>query len=263
MSKFKVINLIDKIFVSCCVFLAIFAWINFYIRNLWATFVLSLIFSFAVVFLLYYFLNKKTEKTNINKKQLEQMNKILLAFRLASKKEQIEIIKSALEKQHETKQENNKLTYVDALGKHLVILALDLQKFTENDLLNILNKHYSKSINCYDIFCNEHTNINCNLLKNAKINLISNKNLYENYILNSEKELDCEFLNSSSSKLTFKDILNTFFLPSKAKSYFLCGLILIFSSIILPYYFYYIVVGSTLLLFAIICKLLPKFKNNS
>lgn len=261
MSKFKIVNLIDKIFVSFCVFLAIFAWINFYIRNLWATFVLSLIFSFAVVFLLYYFLNKKTEKTDLNKKQLEQMNKMLLAFRLASKKEQFEIIKSALEKQCDVKQETDKLTYVDALGKHVVILALDLQKLTENDLINILNKHYSKSINCYDIFCNEHTNINCNFLKNAKINLIGNKSLYENYILKSGKELESEFLNSSASKLTFKDILNAFFLPNKAKSYFICGLVLIFSSIILPYYFYYIVVGSMLMMFAIICKILPKFKK--
>ena len=43
MSRFKIINLFDKIFVTSAIFLIIFAWINFYIRDLYTTFILSII----------------------------------------------------------------------------------------------------------------------------------------------------------------------------------------------------------------------------
>ncbi len=263
MSKFGIVNLIDKIFVSVSIFLIIFAWINFYLRNLWATFILSLIFSFAIVFILYYFLNKKDEKINLNKKQLEDMNRTLLAFKLAPKSEQLNIIKMAIEKEHEVKSENNKISYIDAFGKHLIILAIDLQKITENDLINLLNKNYKKDIDCFDIICNEHDNINTEFLKNKKINLINSKILYKNYILKSGKELNVDKLNTNITKIKFKDILKNIFTPQKAKTYFICGLVLIFSSIILPYHFYYIIVGSMLMLFAVICKIKPKFDNKN
>ena len=49
--------------------------------------------------------------------------------------------------------------------------------------------------------------------------------------------------------------MKNFIQPKKAKSYFCCGLLLIFSGFIIPMKTYYFVLGSLLLLFAIMCKL--------
>lgn len=260
MSKFWLINLIDKVFITVCVFLAIFAWINFYIRDLWTTFLLSIVFTFAIVFVLYYFLGKKHEKINLTKKQLSEMNKYLLAFRLTNKNEQLNIIKELLSKEHETKLDNGYLTYSDAFGKHLVIIATHFQKLNENDLINILNEYFNEKFDCFDIICNDFSNLNTEILKNKKIIMIDGKKLYNDYFMKYGIYPNTENLNENITKLKFKDIANNIFLPQKAKSYFLCGLVLIFSSIILPYHFYYIIFGSMLMMFAIICKILPKIK---
>lgn len=260
MSRFWIVNLIDKIFISCCVFLAIFAWINFYVKNLWATFCLSLIFTFAIVFVLYYFLNKKHERCNLTKAQKQQMDKTILAFRLLKKEEQTQLIKKAISKEHEVKQFNNKLFFNDAFGKHLIVLATHLQKLDETEFLNVLAENANVEADCIDVFCIEHENLNTHILNNKKINLINANKIYTNYLTKHNIFPSTENLNTNVAKFKFKDLLNSMFLPNRAKSYFLCGLILIFSSIILPYHFYYIIFGSMLLLFAIICKILPKVK---
>ena len=142
MSKFKFINLIDKIFVSAGVFLIVFAWINFYIRNLWATFWLSIFFSFAIVFLLYYFLGKKHEKEFASKQEMNEMNTYFLAFRLMGKTEQLNLLRQMIAKQANlTKNEillnNKKLCYNDADGLHLIIVATHLTRIDDNELINL------------------------------------------------------------------------------------------------------------------------------
>ena len=80
MSKFKIFNLFDKLFITVAIFLIAYAWINFYIRSLWITFVLSLIITFASVFVLYYFLNKKSSKVALSNKEKAEINKTFYIF---------------------------------------------------------------------------------------------------------------------------------------------------------------------------------------
>lgn len=263
MSRFWIVNLIDKIFISTAVFLIIFAWINFYIKDLWATLFLSLIFSFAIIFLLYYFLNRKHEKENLSKQEVNEMNKCILAFRLMNKTEQLNLIKKLKTKEissGEISVLNKKLTFTDQNGTHLVIVATNITKIDDNELINLINENYNSKYDCYDIYCNETAVLNIDILKNKKIFLINKKKIFEQM----KKHNLCpntENLNPSITKYKFKDFAKAMFLPNKAKSYFLCGLILIFSSIILPHHLYYIIFGSMLMLFAIVCKILPKVAN--
>lgn len=262
MTRFWLVNLIDKIFVTVAVFLIIFAWINFYINNLWTTFLLSLIFSFAIVFLLYYFLGKKQEKVNFSKQEIDEMNKCFLAFRLMNRADQQNLIKKLLIEEKRCNEtdiliKNKKLFYKDELGNHLIIIATNTPKIDDNEFINLINEYYENKFDCYEIICNECYVLNKNILKDKKITFITQKDLYKR-LKASNLCPNTEFLNLSSTKFKFKDIAKSMFLPSKAKSYFLCGLILIFSSIILPFNFYYIIIGSMLMLFAIICKILPK-----
>lgn len=261
MTKFWIISLIDWVFISISVFLIVFAWINFYVRNLWATFWISLLFSFAILFLIYWFLSKKQEKTKINKKQTAEINKCFLAFRLSSKSEQINLLKKIIAKEHEVDKTIKNLIYQDDFGKHKVIIATNIKKLNNDDLINILNENFDNSCDCYDIFCNEWEILNTEILKNKKIFLIDSKKLYFDYFLKHNIFPKFDNLNLETKKLKFKEIAFNMFNQSKARTYFLCGLVLVFSSLILPHHYYYIIFGSMLLLFAIICKILPKIKN--
>ena len=261
MSKYKIVNLIDKIFISVAVFLIIYAWINFYIKNLWTTFFLSLIFTFAVLFILFYFTEKKQNKISLNKKNIDEMNKFFLAFRLSSKAKKLELLEKIIAFDSKTQIENEKLYFFSNEEKNLVILSTHIDKLTQANLIEILDQNYEDYVDNFYIFCNEiNPNVNTKIFKNKNIYLIDKQALYKDYFLKYNTFPDDSDLSSGITKLKFMDILKGMFTPNKARSYFFCGLILIFSSIILPYHVYYLIFGSTLLLFSIICKILPKFK---
>ncbi len=262
MSKFKIINLIDKLFVTITIFLIIFAWINFYIQNLWITFVLSLIFSSACVFVLYYFLDKSQQKENIKKDSISKINDNFLYFRLLSHEKKLSLLNSILSLDYETSIINSTLTYSSVNKKHLVIIATNLEKIDQNELINLLSEYSDIKIDCIDIICSDFdTNINTKIFKDKEINLVNKTKLYNEFFKQHDLYPNSDNIDKSINKLKFIDILRAVFAPRKAKSYFFCGLILIFSSIILPYNTYYIIVGSMLLLFSIICKIYPKIHH--
>ena len=263
MSKFKIVNLFDKIFVSVSIFLIIYAWLNFYIRNLFSTFILSLIFSSAIIFVLYYFLNKKQERVKLSKKSTDEMNKSFLSFRLTPKKEKLDLLYQIFSREYETKLDNGILSYVKDEKKHIVLIATHIDRINENELINLVDEFANLDFDVIDIICQDVSqNINSNIFIDKKIVFLTKEKLYTDYFSKYSIFPDDSKIDTSITKLKFRDILKNFFLPEKARSYFFCGLILIFSSIILPYHIYYILFGSTLLIFAIVCKLLPKIKKN-
>ena len=160
---------------------------------------------------------------------------------------------------HQTKIKKGVLFYEKDNKQHQIILATHFDKVNQKTLLNLLDEN-ATNVDCYDIICASSEYINPNIYTNKSI-LITNKEKLYKLFVETGVFPNIEILTKNISKPKFKDILRKFFVPEKSKSYFFCGLILIFSSIILPYHYYYIVFGSVLLMFSIICKLLPKFKD--
>lgn len=263
MSKFGIINLIDKIFVTLAIFLIIYAWINFYVRDLWATFVLSVIFTFACVFLLYFAINKKQAKKNISTKKNKEIDENFLAFKLLNKQEKLELLNSILIKDYITILKKNCLSFVKDNKKFLVIIATHIKQMSQEDLLNTIDLNHSQQCDGFLVICNDvSTNINTKIFNNKSIEIVTKTKLYSNYFEKHNLYPDKSEINFNSTKLSWTDILKGVFIPKKSKAYFVYGLLLIFSSLILPYHAYYIVFGSMLLLFSVICKILPKFTNN-
>ncbi len=258
MSRFKIVNLIDKLFISTAVFLIVFAWINFYIRNLWTTFILSIIFSGALLFVIFYISDKKKSKISQSKSENEKFNKYILAFRLTPKQKKYQLLYEILKNRYETTLTNNLLIYKKDNKRHLVIIATYIEKLSDNDIINLIDEYLIDEIDCLDIICNQNISTRKNFLNNLEINIIDSEKLYTDYFIASNTYPNLENLNQNISKTSFKTIIKNMFIPERAKSYFFCGLILIFSSIILPYHYYYLIFGSTLLLFSIACKLIPK-----
>ncbi len=263
MSRFKLFNLIDQLFISICIFLVVYSWVNFYIRDLWTTFILSLVFSFAIIFVIFYYLDRhKTKKIN-TKKKADEIAKYHLAFRLMSRSQKLELLTSTLSDKPSISLNNDNLTYMTNNKKHLILLATHLEKLTQNDLINLLEGLSNKDIDIIEIICNTCTIINTKLFKDKDIVIIDRDRLYRDYFEASNIYPDISLIDNSITKFNWREFLLNLFKPNKSKSYFLAGFILLFSSIILPYHIYYRVVGTVLMIFALACKLLPKFKKRS
>lgn len=261
MSRFKIINLIDKIFVSVAIFLIIFAWINFFIRNLWLSFVFSLIFSSASIFILFFFMNKHHQKTLTNKNHIKDMNEKFLAFMLLSKTEQLKLLSSIIEKDFECLKLKDSLIFSKNNEITQLMISLENEKISQFNLIKLIQKT-EKNIRNLIIVCNDFDfNINSKILKNLSVEFVSKKELYENYFLPKSIFPNCSNLNVENERKNLKIIVKNFINPKKSKPYFLCGLVLIFSSIILPFHTYYLIFGSILLSLSILCKLQPIFKH--
>lgn len=256
MSKFKVVNLIDKLFVSISIFLICYAWVNFYIRSLWTTFFISLFLTACLVFILYHFLTKKNERKRTSAKENAEINKNWLVFKLLPQKERVDFLKTVLEKNYSCELHDNILTYKKDDKFHLVIFASQFDVLKQNDLLNLLADFVFSKVDVIDIVCSDAQSLNTKIFKDKEINIINKQKLYDIFkSANLFPKIDN--LNLEANKIKFKDIVKGMFSSNKARSYFLCGLVLIFSSIILPYHVYYLIFGSMLLLFAVICKIMP------
>ena len=144
----------------------------------------------------------------------------------------------------------------------MLITQTDFDIIDSNILINIISNLDIKNIDILNIVCSEHTaNINKKILKNLEINFITKKMLYLDFFNKHNIYPNKENIVLNKPTFCLKNFLYSLFLPNKAKGYFFCGSILLFSSIILPYHYYYIIVGSILVLFGIICKILPNVKN--
>ena len=261
MSKFKIINLIDKVFITVAIFLVIYAWINFFIRNLWLTFMLSLTFSFACVFLLLHFLQKQQTKKSVNKKYLSDIEEKFLAFRLMNNSDQLNLIANIISKESKCEIKNNCLLFEKDNKTHQILIATHIEILTQFELINLLRK-LEKNIDVLFVFCcDSHANSNTEILKDLEVKIFNKKKIYDEFFMRLNTFPDCSKLQTKKEKIKLKDLATSIFVPHKAKSYFLCGLVLIFSSIILPYHTYYLIFGSLLLIFSVICKLRPFFKR--
>ena len=183
--------------------------------------------------------------------------------KISIKKEKLDLLYQIFSREYETKLDNGILSYVKDDKKHIVLIATHIDRINENELINLVDEFVNLDFDVIDIICQDVSqNINSNIFIDKKIVFLTKEKLYTDYFSKYSIFPDDSKIDTSITKLKFRDILKNFFLPEKARSYFFCGLILIFSSIILPYHIYYILFGSTLLIFAIVCKLLPKIKKN-
>ena len=256
MSKFKIVNILDKLFIACAIFLIAFAWINFYIRNLWTTFFIALALSISICFIINFFSEKKEAKV-INKKTTEEkINNSFFNFKLMTREEKFKVLSNVF-KDYELKIRLGNLFAKLGEKNCQIILATHIDILNQNLLINLLDEH-AKNADKYIILCNEDATTNKNIYKDREIEIINKLKLYELFEANNCVP-NGENINSKINKPSFRELFSLMFARKKAKGYFFCGLILIFSSIILPYHRYYLIIGSMLLSFSVVCKL----KKNS
>ncbi len=217
-------------------------------------------FSFAVVYLIFYFFNKKQAKKTSKKKYLCDIEENFLAFRLMSKSNQLLLINTIIKIDHNTRILSDGIIYKKDNQTHMILIATANEKISQFDFINLIQG--KDKFDVIEIVCNDYdSSINTQILANTNIQFITKKKLFDEYFFKHSIFPNHNILNTKKTQLKLKEILKNFIVPNKAKSYFLCGLILIFSSIILPYHYYYLIFGSVLLILSVLCKLEPLFKH--
>ena len=261
MTKFKIINFIDKLFITFSSFLVIYAWINFYIRDILTTFILSLIFSVSCTYILFWILEKKKNKKLLSAKEKEEINKNFLAFRIMPLKEKIALVNKILSINFETKANSKCIIYNNNEETHTIIFATNLTQINQENLINILEEHSIKTTHL-EIVCQDmNSNVNCKFLNNLKIEFINKTKLYNDFFKKHNIFPNTSILNNKELKFNWKMVFKNLLHEQKAKRYFILGFVLIFSSLILPFKTYYLIFGTAFLICSILCKILAKFKT--
>lgn len=255
MTKFRIVNFIDKLFILFSTFLIIYAWLNFYIRNLISSLILSICFSFAITFIIFYFAEKHQVKQKLVRQNQAEINKNFLAFKLLQDKQKLNLIRDCL-KIDDYKIANNRLIFSNNNQTYTIIVFTEKNILTQDDLINIISSH-KITTEFLIIICEQYSSdINCKIIKTLDIKLVNKEGLYLDYFKPNNIFPDCSILNDEIIKPNYKMLVKNLFQSKKSKQYFWLGLVLIFSSLILPFKIYYLIFGSAFLVCSILCKLL-------
>lgn len=258
MSKFTIVSLIDKIFITVSTFLIVYAWINLYLLDLKVTFILSLIFTFAIMFILFYFLERKTQKNNLSKHRINEIEKSFFAFRILPQQTQLEFINTLLLTNFQTKIKDSCIIFNKDNKKQVIVIKSNscINQTAIFEILNNLNEEFDT----LNIICEQaEQNLKTHFLKDKEIEIINKATLYEQYFEKYNIFPNLENLCFENLKPTLKTILINFISPNKSKRYFYCGLLFIFSSLIIPMKIYYFTFGTIFLLLSITCRIRKYF----
>ena len=259
MSKFKFINIVDSIFITFSIFLICFAWLEFYIRDIWIALLLAVFVAFCLIFLLKYFKDKKLAKRLATIEKHNKTESYINNFQLYSDTKKLAIIKNFI-KDKEVKTVAKHLEYYSGKIKNIVHISLSCEKFSKNMLLDLIKTYKNK---CDRLIVITHTiSTDCESFAKTITNLevcLLNKFDFYNLCVQNKIEIE-EQLQLKTEKLNIKNIFKNFLSPSHFKGFFISGCLLIFTSFIFRFTNYYLIFGTILLIISLLCKL-PKFKT--
>ncbi len=178
-----------------------------------------------------------------------------------NKKDKLQLLSSILSKQVENKIKKDSIIFVKDEKAHQIMVEVNDDDFNDLALFRMLEK-LEKTTQVLWVICDSTApSLKTKILKDLEIKIIGKKELYDEFFLANLVFPNTSNLNIKKEKLTFKFILKNLFTPQKTKPFFLCGLVLIFSSIILPFRTYYLIFGSLFLILSLVCKLRKIFKS--
>jgi len=253
MSKFKFVNIIDVIFLSIITFFIIFAWVQFFLKNFFLSLFISAILAISVMFGIKYIKFRKYS----SKQQALASNSNLIRFKLAiqtmpSSKLAL-IIKKLIPSKYLPKITKSDICFTKDNSIHSFTFFYSTP-LNDTKVLDIIKTQKADNITIFCSSFDKDAKLVSSAFKNKKIELINLDQLYE--IFNHKNiEIDTNNIDLNKNKITFREILKNSLSHEKSKGYFISGLILLFTSIIIPYRLYYVIFSSVLFLLSLLCQL--------
>ena len=214
--------------------------------------------SVAVIFCIKWFKNKK----NAYKQAITISNDNLIRFKLSiqtmSNLKLTSLIKKLIPASYSPKISKEDITFTKNNETHVFSLYYSSQ-LDESKLLEIIK---TKKTNNLVVFCsNKDAKLISTAFKDKKIELINIEQLYE--IFNTKNiQIPTDNIDLNKSKVSLNEVLKNSLSRNKSKGYFISGLVLLFTSLIIPYKIYYVVFSSVLFLLSLLCRIKPIQKTN-
>lgn len=258
---FKLAFYIDEIFKLVLIF---FISLVFY-RATFLSFSLCLLWAslttIIVGILLFYSKLKRDAKLSLKTEQVKKIETIRVQLNNASQLEMRKYFAKLLSIIPNSKGELMKVT---ANQKALYIPCFEKDIFTLDDLLSIYRKNKNRKIDEVIILCTNFTDDCLATSKNykkIKYTLINLKDIYLNLIEPTQLFPKITIETPTKEKMTLVKLKKYAFERKRTKSYFFCGIVLLFSSYFVPLRIYYLIFSGLMFASALLCILMNKRKN--
>ena len=260
MSKFKFINLLDNLFIYISIFLISFAWIQFFAKSFILSLLLSAILAITIILLIRFFKNKNNLNHQISLNRQHNFEIFKLAIQTMPTSKLAMTIKKLIPPKYMAKVYKGDIIFSKNNSSHIFTFYY-AGNLDEYKLLEIIKTKSQQNIT---IFCPSHPNELKSIIKAFKhknINLISLEQLFD--LFNDKQiKINTSHIDLSKHKITLKEILKNSISQSKSKGYFISGLVLLFTSIVIPYRIYYVIFSSILFILSLLCRIKPISKSN-
>ena len=257
----KIAFFIDEIFKTVIIFFISLVFYRAMMLSFTLCLILSSITSLLLGILFYFLKTKKDAKKQLKASQLKQIEQIKEQFSYASHNELNKFFKELFKAEQNYKKE----LVID--DKKTIILPLFEKDLLDiNDLKKIYRENKNRHIQKVLIICNNYTDDCIALIKNFKIieyKLININDLYVEYLLPQKNFPNFNVERLPKEKFSFQKFKKYAFNRPKAKTYFFCGLILLFSSYFVPLRIYYLIFASIMFISALLCFVLNTKKVNA
>lgn len=260
MSKFKLINIIDSIFLIITIFFIVFAWVQFFVRQLFLSCFITLILVCALIFFMRWLKTKQRLAYQLKQTENAEFIKFKLTIQTMPNSQLIRYIKKLIPSAYSPKSLNGDIYFTKNSYTHIFTFCYN-QLLDESTILNLIK---TKKTTNLTIFCSSFNNSATQIasaFKNIKIGIITIEQLYQIFKQNNIK-IDLSNIDLSKAKVSLKGIVKNSLSRSHAKGYFISGLILLLTSLIVPFKIYYVVFSSALFVLSILCKIKPIGKTN-
>ena len=261
MSKFKFVNIVDLVFITICTFILMFAWVQFFVKSLFLSLFVSVLLTFTLMIVVRVFKSRKYNAQQLILTNNTNLIKFKLAIQTMPTLKLAQIIKQLIPTEYNPKISKNTITFIKNGSTHNFALYYS-SELNENNILEIL-----KTYNCNNIviFCsgyNRQVKEISTSFNNISVELISLEQLYEIFNKN-DVNIPTDNITLNQPKSTLKQILKRSVSREKSKGYFISGIILLISSILVPYKIYYLVFSSLLIILSLVCRIKPNQKINT
>ena len=260
MNKNIVAKISDIAFRYVIVFFISFAWLRFYIYNVWTCALLSIATTIIVNTIINAIVSKKNNKKLISINEQRNIENCAEQLKYMNNIDRMKLFTSLIKDAKNIKITKN-YAYFYKNNKKTMIFYTNNNKIEY--IYDILSQ-YKNSCNKIIIISNEWKIDEIKLANNINFDLILlDKELVYKHLYKPNNIYPASQIEMKPAKKTgFKDFVLTCVQRKNFSRFLFAGFVIMFASLIMPYNIYYIVWGSMLLTLSFICLLSPLWTKN-
>ena len=252
--KNKLAFLIDEIFKLVIIFFISLVFFKATSLPFWLCIVLSSLLTLFLCVVLYFLKTKRYSKKQLKINEIKEIEKLKEQFSYASNTEIQHYLKKLFNAELNYKKEltiNSKSTIIN--------YNFDTPLLNTENIKTIYKQNKNRKINKVIIICNDYNDECKNFIKNfqkIEYEIMDVGDLYLNYIIPQNYFPNFEVEKIPNEKFSFTKFKKYAFNKRKAKTYFFCGIILLFSSYLVPLKMYYLTFSAIMFISSLLCFVL-------